>query len=110
MTTLSKNLRYLMNTKYLSEIDVARLAQIPQPTIHHILAGFTKKPRRKTLEAIANALSVSINDLTGLEKPILLQKTSSDEKLITEIKKLRKEIAALNIGLRKKLLIHSSLS
>lgn len=101
MTTLSKNLRYLMDIKYLSEIDLARLAKIPQPTIHHILSGFTKKPRRKTLETIANALSVSINELIGLEK-LPTQKSSFEENLITEIKKIRKEIAELKVGLLEK--------
>ncbi|OGV36958.1 MAG: transcriptional regulator [Legionellales bacterium RIFCSPHIGHO2_12_FULL_35_11] len=49
----------------LSLSDLARETQIPQPTLHHIIEGKTKKPRRQALEALANFFSISIPQLTG---------------------------------------------
>src|SRR3990167_10291109 len=49
----------------LSLSDLARETQIPQPTLHHIIEGKTKKPRRQALEALANFFSISIAQLTG---------------------------------------------
>ncbi|OGT38580.1 MAG: transcriptional regulator [Gammaproteobacteria bacterium RIFCSPHIGHO2_12_FULL_37_14] len=50
----------------LSLSDLARETQIPQPTLHHILDGKTKKPRRQALEALANFFSISIPQLIGV--------------------------------------------
>ena len=49
--------------------DLARLTNIPQPTLHHILSGATKNPRRKSLEALANFFSISTKQLIG-EEPL----------------------------------------
>ena len=49
----------------LSLSDLARKTQIPQPTLHHILDGTTKKPRKQALEALANFFSISVLQLTG---------------------------------------------
>jgi len=47
--------------------ELARLARVPQPTLHHISKGKTKNPRRKSLEALACHFSVSVNQLLGIE-------------------------------------------
>lgn len=65
--TLSNNLRHLLkmhDTSSLSEL--ARQTQIPQPTLHHLFSGTTKKPRKVVLEKLASFFSVSIQQLTGL--------------------------------------------
>ncbi|GAB4223625.1 MAG: S24 family peptidase [Gammaproteobacteria bacterium] len=61
---LQERLQVLMKRKgNLSEIDLVKLSGLPQPTVHHILSGATKRPHRKSLIALANGLDVSINDL-----------------------------------------------
>lgn len=45
--------------------DLAKATGIPQPTLHHIAEGKTKKPRRQALEALATFFAVSIPQLTG---------------------------------------------
>ncbi|KTD22285.1 HTH-type transcriptional regulator [Legionella lansingensis] len=65
-TTISDNLRHLLKLHdELSVSELARLTEIPQPTLHHLLSGTTKKPRRSVLEKLANFFSVSISQLTG---------------------------------------------
>ena len=49
--------------------DLARLTNIPQPTLHHILSGATKNPRKKSLEALADFFSISVKQLIG-EEPL----------------------------------------
>lgn len=67
---LSCNLEQLMRIHgNLSVSDLARLTGIPQPTLHHILVGSTKNPRKKSLEALADFFSVSIPQLSG-ETPL----------------------------------------
>ncbi|KTD66774.1 HTH-type transcriptional regulator [Legionella steelei] len=66
--TLSNNLQHLMRIHgNISVSELARLTGLPQPTIHHILSGSTKNPRKKALEELSNFFSVSVNELTGLE-------------------------------------------
>lgn len=45
--------------------ELARYAGVPQPTLHHIMSGNTKTPRRKSLHALASYFSVSVNQLIG---------------------------------------------
>lgn len=64
--TIGENLQTLLKLRGdLSLSDLARETQIPQPTLHHIIEGKTKKPRRQALEAIANFFSISVPQLTG---------------------------------------------
>lgn len=67
--TLSDNLQQLMRIHgNISISELARLTDIPQPTIHHILTGSTKNPRKKALEALSEFFSVSIQQLLGQDK------------------------------------------
>jgi len=64
--TIGSNLQRLLKLHGdLSLSDLARETQIPQPTLHHIIDGKTKKPRRQALQALANFFSISIPQLTG---------------------------------------------
>lgn len=64
--TISDNLQRLLKLHGdLSLSELARETQIPQPTLHHIIEGKTKKPRRQALEALARFFSISIPQLTG---------------------------------------------
>lgn len=61
---LSANLKQLMRVhENLSVSDLARETRIPQPTLHHILSGATKKPRKQLLDTLANFFSVSTDQL-----------------------------------------------
>ncbi|KTC84962.1 LexA family transcriptional regulator [Legionella brunensis] len=63
---LSNNLQQLMRIHgNLSVSELARLINMPQPTIHHILSGSTKNPRKKALEALSEFFSISIEQLLG---------------------------------------------
>lgn len=65
---LSNNIQQLMRIHgNISVSDLARSTGIPQPTLHHILSGSTKRPRKQLLEAVANFFSVSIEQLRGEE-------------------------------------------
>lgn len=64
--TLSANLQYLMKIHGgLSVSELARQTQVPQPTLHHILSGTTKNPRKEALASLASFFSISIAQLTG---------------------------------------------
>jgi len=67
-SSLSTNLRMLMRINgNLSTSELARSVQLPQPTIHHILTGATKNPRKRALEALSDFFSVTVQQLTGEE-------------------------------------------
>lgn len=57
--SLASRLRELLAEYVLSEAELGRRAGVPQPTIHRIINGDSKSPRRGTVEAIARALNVS---------------------------------------------------
>ena len=57
--TIALRLRAKMNEKDLSENVLGRRAGGPQPTIHRILHGDSKTPRKPTIEKLARALSVT---------------------------------------------------
>ena len=64
--TIRHNLQHLLKLHGdLSLSDLARETGIPQPTLHHITEGKTKKPRRQALEALANFFSISVPQLIG---------------------------------------------
>jgi SOS-response transcriptional repressor LexA len=64
--TLSENLKRLMRLHgNLTVSQLSRLTQIPQPTLHHILSGATKSPRKPLLEILANFFSISAKQLLG---------------------------------------------
>ena len=66
--TLSNNLEKLMQIHgNISVSDLARSTHLPQPTLHHILSGDTKNPRKKALETLAEFFSVSKEQLLGNE-------------------------------------------
>ena len=69
MTTssiISNNLRHLLTVHgELSVTALARETGIPQPTLHHLLNGFTKKPRIGVLEKLAAFFAVSVPQLIG---------------------------------------------
>jgi len=63
MSTITKNLRKLRETKGLSQEKLARLADVANNTIIKIEAGKNKNPTLETLRKIAKALGVSVDEL-----------------------------------------------
>ncbi len=74
--SLSQNLEHLMRIHgNISVSELARLTNIPQPTLHHVLSGATKNPRKNALNKIAEFFAISSAQLTGQESlPIIIPK------------------------------------
>lgn len=77
--SLSERLKYLRETRNLTQKDLAELAGISQPTIAHIEKG-TKDPSVTTLSKIANALDIHISTLF-----------TTNEIFVFDIKRLRRK-------------------
>jgi transcriptional regulator with XRE-family HTH domain len=64
----------------LSTSELARAVKLPQPTIHHILSGSTKNPRKKALEALSDYFSISVQQLIGeAELPSVIPETIKED-------------------------------
>jgi XRE family transcriptional regulator, regulator of sulfur utilization len=63
MSTISKNLRKLRESKKISQERLARLADVANNTIIKIEAGKNQNPTLDTLKKIAKVLGVSVDDL-----------------------------------------------
>lgn len=61
-------LRQLMAEVDITEAELARKTNIPQPTLHRILSGSTKSPRGESLLPLANFFCITINQLIGDEQ------------------------------------------
>ncbi len=67
--SLGHILKQLMQEKgNLSETELARQINLPQPTVHRILSGETSDPRISTLQLLANFFHVTIDQLLGIAK------------------------------------------
>ena len=62
-SSITKNLRKLRESKKLSQEKLARLANVANNTIVKIEAGKNQNPTLDTLEKIAKALGVSVDEL-----------------------------------------------
>ena len=84
---MKDNLQQLMKIHgNLSLSDLYRETGIPQPTLHHVLVGSTKNPRKKFLTMLANFFSISIDELTGkLPLPRLIPETIKEDLKITTL-------------------------
>lgn len=65
--------------------DLAKTIGIPQPTLHHIIEGKTKKPRQEALEALANYFSISIPELMGTVPLATIPDTIKDRLKISTV-------------------------
>ena len=57
------NLRELMKKSGLNEAKLSRATNIPQATVHKILAGKTEDPRASTLKTLSDFFNISIDEL-----------------------------------------------
>lgn len=68
---LRDNLKLLMKRlPKLTESELARRTDVPQPTLHRILSGATPDPRISTLRPLAHYFGVSVGQLIG-DEPIV---------------------------------------
>lgn len=66
-TKISQILNRLMADKKIRVTELARLVNLPQPTIHRIATGVCEHPHSSSLEPIANFFAISIEQLKGHE-------------------------------------------
>lgn len=63
MSTPGETIKRWMDAKSWSEGQLERRSGVKQPTIHRIITGESKEPRRTNLEKIARAFGRSVDDL-----------------------------------------------
>lgn len=64
LSKLAKNIRKLREKKNLSQDKLSKLANIAHNTIIKIETGLIKNPKIETVQNIADALGVSLDELT----------------------------------------------
>jgi SOS-response transcriptional repressor LexA len=64
LTELSQNIKKLMKVQGISVYELAHVTGIPQPTLHKIVTGVSKKPNSKTIKKLADYFQVKIQALT----------------------------------------------
>jgi len=64
LSTLAKNIRKLREKKNISQDKLSKLAGIAHNTIIKIETGLIKNPKIETVQNIADALGVSLDELT----------------------------------------------
>ena len=60
---LAKNIKKLRNAKNLSQEKLARLADVANNTIIKMESGENRNPTLETLQKVAKALSISVDEL-----------------------------------------------
>ncbi|MDF2690762.1 MAG: repressor protein [Gammaproteobacteria bacterium] len=76
---MSEILSRLLFEKNIKVTELARLTEVPQPTIQRIVAGTTSRPHLNTLEPIAHFFSITVNQLRGLESIPFLKLAGTKE-------------------------------
>jgi len=64
LSTLAKNIKKLRRKKNLSQDKLSKLANVAHNTIIKIETGLIKNPKIETVQNIADALGVSLDELT----------------------------------------------
>lgn len=64
---LSEILNRLMFERHIRTAELARRANLPQPTVQRIVSGVTTNPHRASLQPIAEFFSVTVEQLIGRE-------------------------------------------
>ena len=64
-----EKLKTLKNEKGLSNVEIAKISDIPLATITRVFNGQTPNPTFETISQIAVAMGVSLDELVGLKHP-----------------------------------------
>ena len=65
--TTSEILKHLMFKRDLKSAELARLVNLPQPTVHRIVEGESTRPHQDSLKALAKFFNLTIAQLRGVE-------------------------------------------
>jgi SOS-response transcriptional repressor LexA len=77
---LTNTLHRLMDERKITEAELARRTNIPQPTLHKILSGKTGDPRASTLKSLACFFGVTIDMLLTGSLPVSAAITTNSTK------------------------------
>tara|TARA_R110000868_G_scaffold158036_3_gene385812 strand:- start:68448 stop:69068 length:621 start_codon:yes stop_codon:yes gene_type:complete len=64
---LSETLRKLLFNRNMKATDLAREIHVPQPTVHRLVTGKSKRPYATSLEPIAEYFDITVDQLVGDE-------------------------------------------
>lgn len=64
-----EKLKTIRDDKKLTNVEIAKLSDIPLATITRVFNGSTPNPTFETVSKISIALGVSLDELTGLKQP-----------------------------------------
>jgi len=62
MSVPGDTIRRWMADRNWSESDLSRRSGVPQPTVHRIITGFSRSPRREQVEKLAKAFGRPVED------------------------------------------------
>lgn len=77
--------------KGLSNVDIAKIADIPLATVTRVFNGQTPNPTFETISRIAIAMGASLDEITGLKQPEASSITSPIETTLNSYAELLKE-------------------
>lgn len=77
--TLAERIQKLMDERGLTQADLARMTGMTTSNIAYLVNGKTKDPRMMTLIAVAQALGVSLDHLTGYKVGYAVVKLGDDD-------------------------------
>jgi hypothetical protein len=78
---LSSILKTLLFQRDMKPVDLARELDIPQPTIHRLVAGKSTRPYKSSLQPIADYFCVSMEQLLGEELLPNIENTQINSKI-----------------------------
>ena len=99
-----EKLKMIKEEKGLSNADIARVGNLPLPTVTRVFSGQTPNPSIETLIGIAVGMGISLDELVGLKQPDAPPIASPIEKTLNSyadllgekdnrIKELKEEVA-----------------
>jgi len=77
---LGETLSRILFEKKIKPTELARLTDVPQPTIQRIVAGTTSRPHISSLEPIAKHFSIDVDQLRGLKPIPWLEKSAAKKR------------------------------
>ena len=86
-----EKLKVIRDEKDMTNVEIARLSDIPLATITRVFNGSTPNPTFETLSRIALAMGVSLDELIGLKQPDAPPVASPIENTLNSYSELLKE-------------------
>ena len=86
-----EKLKMIRDEKDITNVEIAKLSDIPLATITRVFNGSTPNPTFETISRIALALGVSLDELIGLKQPDAPSVSSPIENTLNSYSELLKE-------------------